>query len=545
MFLSLLQRIPTLRLLMAYLTGLLASGLDGRLAASSLAFGLWFYLLYGHLEQRLRTNWPVRWLPGMTVVCIWMAFGYLAGTLAWRQSEFPAAQSGLNQSNIDMHPALLSPSFNLRALAVIDDDPVEKKRSWQLCLTIRQSNPDGWVGKKLMIYLAKDSLSATLRCGDRIVFMATPEPLKQPPDTARFNYARWLRVKGICASAYVRKSAWRFVAPPSRWDLKARASRIRSMLVAAFRQSGLSGDGLALVSAMSFGARDELSKELKNEFAVTGITHILSVSGLHVAVIYALLKVLLFFLGFSATSRKLREAVIILLLWFFAFVTGLSPSVNRSALMFTLLAVGTILGRGSQTLNTVLFSAFVLLLINPLYLYDVGFQLSYCAVLGIVVIYPRVKRLWRPAFKPVNYIWEMACLSVVAQLVTTPLTIGYFGQFPNYFLVSNLVAVPLSGWVIYASAGYLMASGVPGLSLVAAWCLKTCTQLFLDFVDAMSRLPYAVSQGLELHPEQVVLLYVILLAVFGWLFLKQRRSLIYGMAGLLCFQLSWLFHQIG
>ena len=180
-----------------------------------------------------------------------------------------------------MHPALLSPSFNLRALAVIDDDPVEKKRSWQLCLTIRQSNPDGWVGKKLMIYLAKDSLSATLRCGDRIVFMATPEPLKQPPDTARFNYARWLRVKGICASAYVRKSAWRFVAPPSRWDLKARASRIRSMLVAAFRQSGLSGDGLALVSAMSFGARDELSKELKNEFAVTGITHILSVSGLH------------------------------------------------------------------------------------------------------------------------------------------------------------------------------------------------------------------------------------------------------------------------
>jgi len=524
----LFHQIPSFRLLLAYLAGVLLFSQDNRFVLCFLLLTVWIWVSYCLLKKRLPSAWTVRWMPGVAMAFIWSCIGSMAGQVAWHQSAFPV-QSGEKTS--------------IEASACLLEDPVEKKKTYQLYVHIYNDCPKIWKWKKLVLYLPKEEQSASLTCGDRIHFRARPAPPENRLVTARFDYVRWLRMKGFCGTAFVKKPDWHYEDPPSWWQLRAMANRIRMALIAVFRRAGLSESSLGLVSAMSLGTRDTLNPVLRRDFSAAGITHILSVSGLHVAVVYALLKGLLFFLGFSDESKKVRELIVVLLLWGYAFVTGLSPSVNRSVLMFSLLAVGTCLGKQSQSLNTVLFSAFLLLLINPLYIYDIGFQLSYGAVLGIVVIYPLVKAMWKPRIRLLTYLWEMMSLSLVAQLVTAPLTIHYFGQFPNYFLPANLVAVPLSGLLIYLAAGCLIASPVPGLFSVMAWSLSQCTAIFLVFAQGISRLPWAVSDGLVLHTDQVVLVYG-LMVVFSGCFFFKKRWLVGLLAGLLCFQISCLMHQI-
>lgn len=526
MFIHLFQLVPASRLLIAYISGLVFLSGNVRMSYSLVVLSLWTGCVCIFLEKRLATSWNIRWMPCFSFICFWMAFGSFSGKVAWEKSVFP-----------------VSSGKTFMALANLETDPSVKRRSFQLQVSICKTSEKQWKGKKLVLYLQKDKRVDRLRCGDRILVAIRPQKPQSKADTARFDYARWLMIKGFCATAYVKTDSWKFISAPSRWNLEATASRIGSELVCMFRKSGLSGNRLALTSAMSIGYRDELDKSVESHFRSAGITHILSVSGLHVAVIYSLLQGLLFFLRFTERQKKLRQLLIILLLWGYAFVTGLSPSVNRSALMFSLISIGKCLERRSQTLNTVIFSAFILLLWNPLYLYDVGFQLSYCAVMGIVVVYPKARDLWEPHNKLLKYVRDLLIISLVAQMATVPLTVYYFGQFPNYFLIGNLIAVPLSSLLIFLSAGCLVLFYVPYLGVVISWCLNLCASMFLYFAETMGSLPFAVTDGLELNIAQTVVLYLLMFSFFCWFFLK-RRSYVFGI--LVCifsFQVLILEHR--
>lgn len=204
-------------------------------------------------------------------------------------------------------------------------------------------------------------------------------------------------------------------------------------------------------------------------------------------------------------------------------------------MMCTLLAMGNCLDRRSSTLNTVLFSAFLFLLLEPSLLYNLGFQLSYAAVIGLVVVYPALKACWKPDSVVLCRLWELMGVSLVAQLVTAPLTIHYFGQFPTYFLLANLLAVPLSGLLIYLSAFCLLTAPLPWLCQLTGWLLNVLARLFLELVKGVESLPLALWSGLSLSGGQVFLAYAWLVSLLGWL-LWRRRWLIASLAFLLCWQ---------
>jgi competence protein ComEC len=526
MFIRLFQSVPAFRLLTAYITGLVFFSGKVLFSCNLIIFSFWLACSYRFFEKRLDSTWNIRWMPCTAFICFWIALGSFSGKMSWEKSGFPQ-----------------NSEKNIVALADLKEDPIFKKRSFQLQVKIVNASDAKWNGKNIVLYLQKEKSGEKLRCGDRILVRMCPQKLNQKADSTRFDYARWLRIKGFCATAYIKKDFWKFYSAPSRWNIKAVASRIGSELVEILRKCGLSGNSLALASAMSIGYRDKLDKIVESDFRSAGITHILSVSGLHVAVIYSLFQILLFFLGFNEKHKKIRQLLIILLLWCYAFVTGLSPSVIRSVLMFSMISLGGCLEKKSSTLNTIFFSAFILLLWKPLFIYDVGFELSYCAVLGIVIGYPKVRDLYEPKSKLLKYIRDLLIISLVAQLATLPLTVYYFGQFPNYFLLSNLVAVPLSSLLIFISAGCLLLFYVPYVSVALSWCLNKCVCLFLGFADIIGNLPFAVTDGLELNITQVIILYLFLFFSFCCLFMKRKRYVLGMLTCILCFQLLVLEHR--
>lgn len=463
-------------------------------------------------------------MPGMALCLCWVALGVGMGRHSWQNTALPATFK--EGSVVDV-------------VVRLTVAPQVKPRSWKVAVNVEQASDPEWAHRKLLLYLPMTDEAGELQVGDHIRARVALQPPPLPHDTAKFDYGRWLRRNGYTATGFVRRGAWSLVAQPSLWDIKAQAERAQQAMLHVYTDAGLTGQAYALIAAMTLGARETLDPTLNRSFAVSGVSHILSVSGLHVSVVFVLLKACLFFLGFSVAAKRWREVLVVLCLWVYAFVTGLSPSVCRAALMCTLFAVGNCLDRRSSTLNTVLFSAFLLLLIEPLLLYNLGFQLSYAAVIGLVVVYPVLKASWKPESRVLARMWDLLGVSLVAQLVTAPLTIHYFGQFPTYFLLANLLAVPLSSLLIYLSALCLLMAPVPWLCDAAAWLLNLLAVLFLELVKGVESLPLSLWSGLSLPGWQVVMAYGWLVTLLGWL-LWRRRWLLVSLACLLCWQVTAL-----
>jgi len=519
MLLDVLRKLSVSRLFIPYLTGLLLLPGDLRFILSLLMLGLWGLFLYRLLEKRLPSAWSVRWIPGACIFCLWMALGGI--NMHW-----------LNQNA--SFPAETKPFFaNIRIVSL----PVEKPKSRQCEVSVElpEEGFENWKGKHLQLYFKKEANTAELDIGDRLQVKLQPQMPEPPATSYDFDFASWLRHKGICGTSFVKN--WALISNASPWNVQAQAERMRRILLQLFRSEGIDGPEFALVSALVLGETNQLTADTKTDFSVSGISHILSVSGLHVAVVYAVLAFLLSFLDRFERWRVPKQLLIVLILFFYAFVTGLSPSVLRSAFMFSLLALGKCMHRKSLTLNTVLFSAFVLLLWNPGFFYDLGFQLSYLAVFFIVVVHPRLVALWMPSNKPTRYLWEMLCLSLVAQLGTSPLTVHAFHTFPNYFLVNNLVAVPYSSLLIYLALAFLMLSGIPWVGPFLAKLLDGCLHGFLVMVETTGNLPHALT--IDLYPDigQVFGFYLIILTFFIAFLLKRRAWVIPFLATVLGFQI--------
>jgi len=519
MFLRFLQKVPTFKLLLPYILGVLLVSSHLRIAWSLLLFALWGLLLYEYLKNRMGTAWSLRWIPGLSLVCLWICMGAFSESFQRIKSAFP-----------------LNSNQNIAALVSVESVPLGKPKSYQCEVHVIHSNNKAWKGKHLQLYIAKDRRSGLLDMGDDLLVYIKPQKPVPPSDPRAFNYAGWLQKKGICATAYVSSNSWKLKSKGFSFNLKKTAEKMRAVLLSRFRNAGISGEEYSLVSALTLGSVNLLTPETKQQFSVSGVSHILSVSGLHVAIVYAVLEFMLSFFNRFEKMKVFKQLLIILILWCYAFMTGLSPSVIRSAFMFSMLAFGQCLHRKSQTINTVLFSAFVLLLWNPSFLYDLGFELSYCAVLSIVVLHSRMKALWTPSSKIAVYFWEMICLSAVAQLGTAPLTIFYFHQFPNYFLLNNLVAVPFSGLIIYLACAFLLLGKIPFLDFILTWCLNGSLYLFQWFVKTTSELPFALTENIEIQKMDVVLLYALMGTFFVWFFLKRRKWILAVLFCVLCLQ---------
>lgn len=289
----------------------------------------------------------------------------------------------------------------------------------------------------------------------------------------------------------------------------------RAKLLDRLSESGVDGSAYAVVAAMALGDKSQLTTELRDAYAISGASHILALSGLHLGIIYTLLSLLL--------SRRrwqmVSQIVIIVSIWLFVFLVGLSASVVRSAVMVSIYALLSLGHRDKLSVNTLAFAAIVMLLFNPMALFDVGFQLSFMAVLTILLFYPLLESLWSQPFlldhRLFRWLWTMLSVSCAAQIGVAPLIAYYFGRISCYFLLANLVVVPAAALILYLSLAVLL---IPSLAYLLIYIVDTLNQLLVS----IAALPGASIEGLHPTPLQVWMVYVIIFAVY--LLLIRRTS---------------------
>jgi len=418
--------------------------------------------------------------------------------------------------------------------AVILETPQEKLNSWKSLIRIEgvYFNDSIKPTKELSIaYFAKDKNVKELKAGDVILFSNVPQLITNNNNPFEFDYKKYLARKKIYRQVYLPEDQWT-KTNQSVLSLRCLAEQIRESLLQIYRNQPIDENEFEILSALTLGYTRELDPETKRVFSSSGAIHVLSVSGQHVAIIFWVITLLFGFLKNRKSGRTIFMIISISALWFFAFITGLSPAVMRASAMFTIFVVGDCMHRNSNIYNSFTASAFILLLINPNNLFDIGFQLSYIAVFGIVYLQPKLEKVITVKSKIIKFFWSLITVSIAAQVATFPITTYYFGQFPTYFWLTNIfvipavmVLVPIGILLLFVSKIYILSYF---LSLILNYMIKT-TYFLLMLVD---RLPYSV---LEISINQIQFIFII--AIAGSIFIYLNFQKVYFIKASLFFAL--------
>ncbi len=417
--------------------------------------------------------------------------------------------------------------------------PGDTRMRTEVTLThlLRDTLAEQVISGKILLYLPPDEATAKLRSGDGIVFRGRPRDLRPPLNPYVFDFRNYWSRKGIYHNAYLKTA--------QDWELATKASAGIKPLAEAFRRSWfntlqrhLSGDQLAVAAALVMGQRDGLSSEIKSAYAETGAIHVLAVSGLHVGIIFLILRFLLvriLRLDRTLIGRWSVALLSIVLIWGFALVSGMSASVQRAALMFTVLALGGVTYRKTDVFNVLAATSIIMLWWNPQQLFHVGFQLSFTAIIGIVLFTNHLNRLISFPWRLFQSAWSAMAASTGAQLGTLPLSLYHFGQFPSYFLVSGTVvilsafATMVGGLLLGFLGGVIPRSG---LTALCGSLLGGIVYLQNAFIFWFQGLPGGLLQVSVFPWYSAVLLAAGILALAAWV--RWRKLWLGGIGLLFC-----------
>jgi competence protein ComEC len=504
-----LHRTPFFRLFLPFVAGIIVFQYAVLFPESQLVVALLsvFFILSGIVISQTKFQFKFRWLTGFGIFMFLFVAGYFVSAKFEKDNSFQHAD---NQAIF---------------LIELTENPILKENS-TLCriktLEIYDKNSSEQTSGKAIIYIQKSSKSEQLQSGDRILLRATFHKPDGALNPNGFDYATYLKRSGIEATAYISDDNWNFAGKNPDFSIFRLAEQIQSKLLDVYKQFGISGDEFAVLAALTLGSKDALNPELRQNYTTSGGMHILAVSGLHVGIIYMVLGFLLSFLNRNRYLIIVKTVLIVILLWAYAFITGLPPSVIRSTIMFSMVAIGGGLDRKSLIYNTIFASAFLMLIYNPNFLYDVGFQLSYSAVLGIVYFQPLISKWFVIKFKPLKWAWDLTAVSLAAQLGTAPFSLYYFHQFANYFFITNLIAIPFAGFVIYAAVALFIFSSVPYISVAVAFVLQWLLKILNFAIQFIHDLPHSLSLT-TIDFIQVILAYCTLI-LLAFYFQKKKFS---------------------
>lgn len=410
---------------------------------------------------------------------------------------------------------------------------LEKEKSYKISMRVLAVKQKGkWMqtSGSAMCYFKKDSSSKYLGYGDCMILKTKFNAIKPPQNPAEFNYKRFLSFHNIYHQAYIPSENWKALGINDGNKILNASYSLRDYLLNIYRENNISGDEFAVGSALVLGYDDKIDQDLISAYASSGALHVLSVSGLHVGIIYIIFNYLLFFLDKFKNGKFIKFVSLIFILWFYATLTGLSPSVLRSATMFSFIVLAQTWKWNSNIFNTLSVSCFALLLYNPYLIMNVGFQLSFLAVLGIVSIQPWVYEKWQPNNWLMNQVWLILSVSIAAQTATFPLALLYFHQFPNYFLFSNLIVIPVSTIIL----GYGILMFVLGkISATGIICGKIFSGLvwFLnESVRLIDRLPEAIIEGITINVLETWMIYFLIVGMMLFIANKQLKYLFISLA---------------
>jgi len=409
---------------------------------------------------------------------------------------------------------------NQHYFVVFDTYPIEKAKTYQVVCQMINSK------LKILTYLPKSPVVKSAKPGDILSMNGLPELIENDGNPYEFDYRSYLNDKGIGHRIFLREGQYNLLQGCSLMNISRHALVFRQKLIGILYKSGIQEDRVPLISSISFGARDDVDKETVQSFTNTGVIHVLAVSGMNVGLIFIILDFFLRFLKRWKLGFLFHTLVVLIGIWGYALVTGMSASILRAAVMFTFVVLGNAFRRNANIFNSLAVSAFFLILRDPAIIKDIGFQLSYAAVLSIVVIQPLLyKRLY---FKSrfLNKMWLLLSVTFAAQIGTLPFTLQYFHQFPVYFWLANLVVIPLVTTILYLSFVVVFLSLISGLfTSIFAFVLDWSVRLVLLSVNIVEALPHAVIKGIYPSFFQLAIFILMVWLFYNFCKVQQFRSL--------------------
>jgi len=530
---------PLLRLLLPFIAGII---LQWHLSFNFqfigiclICFGLAFFLLN---VLPLFFRYKLQWLQGIALQLIILCTGLLATHQInirvdgrWFGHSLPAAQVGISDSTfliVTINEPLIEKAKSYKAEGIIEsiiigDDRVPAKG-------------------KLLIYFAKDSLENDLQYGDKILIKKLPQKIKNSGNPGAFNYERYAAFQQLFHQAYLKKEDWQLLPEKNINPLMEFIFSARQKIVDILRQYiGGGKDEKGIAEALLIGYKQDLDKDLVQAYSNTGVVHIIAISGLHLGLIYAMLVWIFNLIPGIKKSSILKVFLILSCLWLFALLTGASASVLRSAVMFTCILLGKNFFRDTSIYSSLAASAFLLLAYNPYYLWDVGFQLSYLALIGIIWLQKPIYHLWYVKNKWLRMAWNMAAVTIAAQALTFPICIYYFHQFPVLFLLTNLIAVPLSTAILFAEIFLVTFSWIHFFAPYMGKITGALIWLMNYIIQAFNSLSFSVMDKIYATAFTTWVLYALVISICCRLIYKNKLFLKTALLSLFAFTALQVF----
>ena len=379
---------------------------------------------------------------------------------------------------------------------------------------------------KILVLIRKDSLAATRAIDEKLLVSGIIKSIKPPLNPGQFDYAAYMKTQHVHGQIRLLPIEVLHQAPGTK-TFRGVAETVREHAIQKLAATAIDTNERAIIQALILGQRRDISKELSAQYAAAGAIHILAVSGLHVGIVFMLLQFLLKPLERLRFGRSIKAFCIVLLLFGFAFIAGLSPSVVRAATMFSLFILATQLNRTTSTVNTLFLSFFGLLLINPMWLFHVGFQLSYLAVFFIIWIQPKLYDYYRPKNLVLRLLWSVTTVTIAAQLGIAPLSIFYFHQFPGLFLITNLVIMPVLAVVLIFGIVVVVLASLDIVPDLLAQLYNAIIAFLNKFIGWVAAQDYFVMEDIAFSGLMVVGSYLLLIATISlWKHWNYHRLII-------------------
>lgn len=518
-----LGKVPFLKILVPFMAGILVQWyllVSVRLASIICVTAFLAAFIFNRLPSYQKFRF--QWLQTTFILIALFFFGTMLLFL----------RDGRNNNN------WFAPNYKTDAFlqVVLLEKPVEKNRSFKadakVVGVIRHDSVHSASGQ-IIIYFKKDSSVSALKAGDQLLFGKTVQEIKNSGNPGSFDYRQYALFNGITHQVYLTEMDFVVLDKPAEATAGLWLYQTRASILAILKKYIHGPKELGLAEALLIGYRDDLDKELLQSYSNTGVVHVIAVSGMHLALVFWLLNILLQPLLRNKHTKWLHPVLILCILWLFTLLAGGAASVVRAAVMFSFILLGKTFGRNASVYNTLAASAFFLLCYNPYWLWDAGFQLSYAAVLSIVIFYKPIYNLFFVQNPLLNSVWQLCAVSIAAQILTTPIAAYLFHQFPVYFLITNLLAVPISSFVLIGELLLVLLSPLSSVATFIGNILSWTIWWMNSIIENLGRYPFSIWKGLNLSILQVILLYLVIIGfAFGWM-QKRKWGFWLGLASML------------
>lgn len=399
--------------------------------------------------------------------------------------------------------------------------------------TVAYKVKTGGSEKHIVCYIPKEEQQKQLEVGEGLVFFSKIEPFNRVSNKDEFDYGRYMYNKGYSGYTFINSDKWE-KTEQNISGLYIKAVQCRQYILNVYRTLDLTPDEFAMLSALTLGYKDALSDELVRSFRTTGTAHILAVSGMHVGIIYL---AILFLTGFIPRHSRyfwVKQVCIIIFLWMYAFVAGLPPSAIRACIMLTAVCIAEMTRMKAYTINTLCAAAFLMLLWNPFLFFDLGFQLSFTAVFSMLLMLPVLSKYVFSGNKYIRYFINILLVSLAAQMGTFPLCLYYFGAFPTYFFLTNLLIIPLISLAFYTAliigsvsvVGTLIPQISSAIAFLPVMLYKKLIQLVTYITHFFETLPFSEISDIKIPVIAVFVIWIFTFSFFHFIDLKKPRAFI-------------------